>query len=97
DAQRNALRYLFFAERSAFRSASLRGVDPRRINLAGVVGGGTMGVGIATALLNAGLTVVLSERDAASLDRARAALEAVFAAQAKRKIHSDQEGRDRLA
>ncbi|TGS87957.1 3-hydroxyacyl-CoA dehydrogenase [Mesorhizobium sp. M3A.F.Ca.ET.174.01.1.1] len=92
-----ALRYLFFAERSAFRSAALRGVEPRRINLAGVVGGGTMGVGIATALLNAGLTVVLSERDAASLDRARTALEAVFAAQAKRKIHSDQEGRDRLA
>ncbi|TJW02141.1 MAG: 3-hydroxyacyl-CoA dehydrogenase [Mesorhizobium sp.] len=92
-----ALRYLFFAERSAFRSASLRGVEPRRINLAGVVGGGTMGVGIATALLNAGLTVVLSERDAASLDRARTALEAVFAAQAKRKMHSDQEGRDRLA
>lgn len=92
-----ALRYLFFAERSAFRSSSLHGVEPRRIKLAGVVGGGTMGVGIAAALLNAGLTVVLSERDAASLERARTALEALFAAQAKRKMHSDQEGRDRLA
>lgn len=92
-----ALRYLFFAERSASRLASLGGVEPRRIDLAGVVGGGTMGVGIAAALLNAGLTVVISERDAASLDRARTALEAVFAAQAKRKLHSDQEGRDRLA
>ncbi|RWE18128.1 MAG: 3-hydroxyacyl-CoA dehydrogenase [Mesorhizobium sp.] len=92
-----ALRYLFFAERSASRLASLRSVEPRSINLVGVVGGGTMGVGIAAALLNAGLPVVLSERDAASLERARTALEAVFAAQLKRKLHSPQEGRDRLA
>lgn len=92
-----ALRYLFFAERSASRSSTIRGVEPRRINVAGVVGGGTMGVGITAALLNAGLTVVLSERDAASLERATAALQAVVAAQARRKMHSDEEGRDRLA
>ncbi|MDI6029281.1 3-hydroxyacyl-CoA dehydrogenase NAD-binding domain-containing protein [Corticibacterium sp. UT-5YL-CI-8] len=92
-----ALRYLFFAERSASRPPAVRGIEPRRVAKAGVVGGGTMGVGIAATLLNAGLEVVLSERDGPSLERGLKALEAVFANQAKRKMHSEEEGRARMA
>lgn len=92
-----ALRYLFFAERSALRPPALKGVTPRRIASTGVVGAGTMGVGITAALLNAGYEVTLSERDGASLERGLKALEAVFSAQAKRKMHTVEEGQTRLA
>lgn len=81
-----ALRYLVFAERAATRPADLRGVAPLPVVVAGVVGGGTMGVGIAAALRNAGVRVILSERDAAALERGLAALRAVFDAAAKRGL-----------
>ena len=71
-----ALRHLFFAER---RAATVDGLDmtqARRISRVGVVGGGTMGQGIARAFLAAGLPVVLVERDQASLDRAMAGMAA---------------------
>lgn len=79
-----ALRYLFFAERAALRPPDLRGVAPNVIGCVGVVGGGTMGVGIAAALRNADLPVVLVERDEPSLARGMAALKAIFDA-AQRK------------
>ena len=41
--------------------------QPRPIQSVGVVGGGTMGAGIAVALLSAGLSVVMVERDEAAL------------------------------
>ncbi|HBN31119.1 MAG TPA: 3-hydroxyacyl-CoA dehydrogenase, partial [Rhodobacteraceae bacterium] len=43
-----------------------------------VIGGGTMGAGIAVAILNAGLPVVMIERDQDSLDRGRANVEKVY-------------------
>lgn len=79
-----ALRYLFFAERAALRPPDLRGVVPLAIGHVGVVGAGTMGVGIAAALRNADLPVVLVERDEAGLARGLAALAAVFAAAEKK-------------
>lgn len=79
-----ALRYLFFAERAAPRPADLRSVETRPLASAGVVGGGTMGVGIAAALGNAGLPVVLIERDQESLDRGLHALRKIFEAAAKK-------------
>lgn len=65
-----ALRYLFFAERAAPRPAFLRGVSPYSLRRVAVIGGGTMGVGIAAALRQAGLPAVLVERDRQSLERA---------------------------
>ncbi|MBQ1766773.1 MAG: 3-hydroxyacyl-CoA dehydrogenase, partial [Aquincola sp.] len=44
----------------------------------GVVGGGTMGAGIAVAALDAGLPVTMVERDQASIDRGRANVEKVY-------------------
>jgi 3-hydroxyacyl-CoA dehydrogenase len=72
-----ALRYLFFAEREAARVA---GADapPRPIASVGVVGAGTMGATIGVCFLDAGLPVVLIERDQESLDRGVARVRSVY-------------------
>lgn len=64
DPQSAALRHIFFAERAVGRSARTKGVTPRALNQIGVIGGGTMGAGIAAACLLAGLKVTMIERDA---------------------------------
>ncbi len=50
----------------------------RPIASVGVVGGGTMGAGIAVSLLDAGMPVTLVERDEASVARGRANVEKVY-------------------
>lgn len=92
-----ALRYLFFAERTAPRPADLRDVTPRPVALVGVVGGGTMGSGIAAAFRNAGLHVILSERDASALERGLAALRGLFDAAARRGQITEAEAAARMA
>lgn len=72
--QRAALIHAFFAERQAVRQDDLAGVAPRQVDRIGVVGGGTMGQGIAAAALTAGLDVTLVERDEASADKAAAGI-----------------------
>ncbi|GGL14026.1 3-hydroxyacyl-CoA dehydrogenase NAD-binding domain-containing protein [Nocardia jinanensis] len=61
-----ALRHLFFAERAAGRDQ--RGGDASHINIVGVVGAGTMGIGIARAFLDTGLNVVLLEANRDALE-----------------------------
>jgi 3-hydroxyacyl-CoA dehydrogenase len=56
--QSRALRHLFFAEREAGRVPALAGVSPRPVRTVGVVGLGTMGAGITSACLDAGLAVI---------------------------------------
>ena len=58
-----ALRRIFFAERSAAKLPMLKGVAPAPLNAIGVIGGGTMGAGIAAACLLRGLPVTMIERD----------------------------------
>lgn len=86
--QARALRYLFFAERAA--GASLRAL-PRVPDLAraGIVGGGTMGAGIATALLLSGIGVTLVERDDVAADRALDSVRANLKASAARGLIND--------
>jgi 3-hydroxyacyl-CoA dehydrogenase len=91
-----ALRYLFFAERAAPKPADLRGVDVYPITKVGVVGGGKMGVGIAAALRDAGIAVVLAERDEPSLKRGLDGLEAIFAASQKKGTISSAEAAERM-
>lgn len=62
-----ALRYLFFSERKAAAIEDLDMSSALPIGKVGVIGGGTMGQGIARAFLAAGLPVVLVERHAESL------------------------------
>ncbi|SPH17451.1 Fatty acid oxidation complex subunit alpha [Defluviimonas aquaemixtae] len=65
--QSAALRHAFLAERRAQRPSGVGGASPREIEHVGVVGGGFMGAGIATALIGAGYKVTLLERDAEAL------------------------------
>ena len=89
--QAQALRAVFFAERAAPRPAALRDVAPLPLARVGVVGGGTMGAGIAAALRDAGLPVVLVERDADSVARGIANLQRIFEGGVKRgKLTPDQ-------
>ena len=74
--QRAALIHAFFAERQVSKLPELADVAPRPVACLGVVGGGNMGAGIATAALLRGFSVVLAERDAAAADRARASIAA---------------------
>jgi 3-hydroxyacyl-CoA dehydrogenase len=76
--QRAGLIHAFFAEREVLKAPETRKAKPRAIASVGVVGGGTMGAGIAVALLDAGLRVTMIERDDASLARGRAHVEKVY-------------------
>jgi 3-hydroxyacyl-CoA dehydrogenase len=76
--QRDGLIHAFFAEREVVKAPELRQARPRKIEQVGVVGGGTMGAGIAVAVLDAGLPVTMVERDEASLARGKAHIEAVY-------------------
>ncbi|WP_244570994.1 3-hydroxyacyl-CoA dehydrogenase NAD-binding domain-containing protein [Stappia sp. TSB10GB4] len=69
--QRAGLIHAFFAERAVAKIPEAETASPREVASIGVIGGGTMGSGIAVAALNAGLPVTLVERDEASAERAR--------------------------
>jgi 3-hydroxyacyl-CoA dehydrogenase len=71
DPQSKALAHVFFAERSAGRLDRLKGQDATVVERVGVVGGGTMGAGIAAACLLAGLRVTLLEQTEAAAETAR--------------------------
>jgi 3-hydroxyacyl-CoA dehydrogenase len=66
--QRAGLIHAFFSERAVTKIPEAS-ATAREINSVGVIGGGTMGSGIATAVLLAGLPVTLTERDQGGLDR----------------------------
>ena len=65
--QHAALKHVFKAERAASRIPELPLGTARKIRSVGIVGGGTMGAGIALAMMNAEISVTLVERDAPSL------------------------------
>lgn len=90
-----ALRHVFFAERAAPRPATLRDVQPRTLCRIGVVGGGTMGAGIAAACRNAGLPVVLLERDDEAVARGLGNIDGIYAGSVKRgKLSEDARARN---
>ncbi|PIL13626.1 hypothetical protein P775_27070 [Puniceibacterium antarcticum] len=89
--QREGLIHAFFIERKVARLPEIDGVAPRSFARIGVIGGGTMGAGIATAALLRGLAVTLIERDAAAADKARATIDGNLAAAVKRgKLSEDK-------
>ena len=69
--QRAGLIHAFFAERAVARIPEAD-ATPRPLTRIGIVGAGTMGSGIATACLLAGLPVILTDTAPQALDRARA-------------------------
>ncbi|WP_312513991.1 3-hydroxyacyl-CoA dehydrogenase NAD-binding domain-containing protein [Stutzerimonas nitrititolerans] len=96
--QRAALVHVFFAERQAGRIADLpAATQPRAITTAAVIGGGTMGVGIALCFANAGVPVKLLEVGDEALQRALQRARDTYATSVKRGSLSEAAMVQRLA
>jgi len=92
-----ALRHAFFAERAAARIADLpEGTPTRDIRSAAVIGGGTMGTGIALSFLNVGLPVTLLEVKQEALDRGVAKIRETYEGQVKKGKLKAEAAADRL-
>lgn len=87
--QARALRHLFFAERAA-KAPDWLTAKPAEVSHVAVVGGGTMGAGIAYALLARGLTVTLLETDADGISRATSNVDRIIDASVKRGLLRDE-------
>jgi 3-hydroxyacyl-CoA dehydrogenase len=92
-----ALRHLFLAEREASRVPGLEGVAPRKVERVAVIGGGTMGSGIATAVADAGLPVNVIERDADAAEACAARLRDTYGKQVKSGRLTEAAAAERLA
>ncbi len=79
-AQSKALRHMFAADRAAAKG---RDAQPWPVRHVGIVGGGTMGSGIAIAMADAGLEVTLVEVGDAAMQAAEARIRTVYDRQAK--------------
>ncbi|MEP3277756.1 MAG: 3-hydroxyacyl-CoA dehydrogenase NAD-binding domain-containing protein [Stappiaceae bacterium] len=89
--QRKGLIHAFFSERKVAKIPELKQAGPRPVETVGVIGGGTMGAGIAVAHLLSGLTVIMIERDKDSLERGIANLEGILKGSVARgKISAEQ-------
>ncbi|MBJ3777478.1 3-hydroxyacyl-CoA dehydrogenase NAD-binding domain-containing protein [Acuticoccus mangrovi] len=82
--ERAARVHIFFAEREASKVPELKRAEPRPIARVGVIGGGTMGAGIAAACLLSGYDVTMVERDDEGAARGRATVEGVLDGSVKR-------------
>ncbi|MCA1288354.1 3-hydroxyacyl-CoA dehydrogenase NAD-binding domain-containing protein [Salipiger bermudensis] len=89
--QRSGLVHAFFAERAVSKLREIADVAPRDIAGVGIIGGGTMGAGIATSAVLNGLAVTLVERDTEAAEKARATIARNLDAAVRRgKIGSDR-------
>jgi 3-hydroxyacyl-CoA dehydrogenase len=98
--QSRALRHIFHAERVAARPPAEANAWPLRH--VGVVGGGTMGSGIAVAMADSGLAVTLVEVSDAAVAAARGRVRGVYDRQAasgrlRAEQHKERLGRIRFA
>ena len=81
-----ALRHIFFAERGARAPAHLKGISTSPLENIVVIGGGTMGAGIAHALARAGSTTTLIECDDKAIHAARLRMSGLYEAAVKRGL-----------
>ncbi len=90
--QSKALRHFFFAERAAAKIDDLpKDVAVRPVDSVAVIGGGTMGGGIAMTFANAGIPVTLVEIDDDALERGLAIIDGNYAGSVKRgKLSEDK-------
>ncbi|OAD16842.1 3-hydroxyacyl-CoA dehydrogenase NAD-binding domain-containing protein [Achromobacter insolitus] len=94
--QRAGLIHAFFAERDTAKMPG-QPARPRRLERIGIVGGGTMGAGIAVAALDAGFPVTMVEQDDPALERGRARVAQVYDLLLKKGRLTPQERESRLA
>jgi 3-hydroxyacyl-CoA dehydrogenase len=96
--QSRALIHTFFGERTVSRIPYLPSeVVPMKIKLAGVVGAGTMGSGIAQCYAAAGIPVLLRDADPDALELGMAGIRAALASQTAKGRITSQESQKRLA
>jgi 3-hydroxyacyl-CoA dehydrogenase len=84
-AQALALMHAFFSERGVAKIPDIpKDLPTIEIRKAAIIGAGTMGGGIAMALANAGIPVLLKDNDQAALDRGMAAIRKNYDSSVKR-------------
>ena len=89
--QSAALRHFFFAERRAARVDGLAEDTPvRPVESVGIIGGGTMGGGIAMSFANAGIPVTLIEIGDEALERGLSIIERNYAGSVERGKLSEE-------
>jgi len=89
--QRLGMIHAFFSERAVSKLPELKGVAPRSLAEIAVIGGGTMGAGIATAALLSGMKVTLLEMTEEAAAAARGRIEGNLHGAVKRgKISADR-------
>ncbi|RZV38354.1 MAG: 3-hydroxyacyl-CoA dehydrogenase [Chromatiales bacterium] len=89
--QSAALRHFFFAERQASRVEGLAAnTATRPVESVGIIGGGTMGGGIAMSFANAGIPVTLIEISDEALERGMSIIERNYAGSVKRGKLSEE-------
>ena len=93
--QSAALRHVFFAERATTSDPRCKG-EARTLTNIGIIGGGTMGAGIAAACLLAGFAVTMIERDAQAASDGRGRVAGILDQSLKRGLIS-QDRRTELA
>lgn len=87
-----ALRHAFFAQREASKIPNLpRDLERRPINSIGIIGAGTMGIGIAMSFANAGIPVVLHDLSPENLERAAGNIRKTYDASAAKGRISAQD------
>lgn len=93
--QSAAMRHLFFAEREASKIDGLSKHTPKRlVQSVGIIGGGTMGGGIAMSFANVGIPVTLIEISDEALARGLSIIEKNYAKSVKRGKLSEDKARD---
>jgi len=92
-ATRNRI-YLFFAIRKTARVPGLEGIAPRRVTSVAVAGMGSMGSGIAHALVAAGRSVIVCDADESAIQRGLKRIRKSFDKQLNRgRISPDKHSR----
>jgi 3-hydroxyacyl-CoA dehydrogenase len=95
--QSKALIHAFFGEREVAKIPDVPKETPvLPVNTVGIVGGGTMGGGIAMVFANAGIPVLLKETDQSALDRGLANIQKNYANSVKRGRFTQQFVEERL-
>jgi 3-hydroxyacyl-CoA dehydrogenase len=93
-----ALMHAFFAERGVAKIPDItKDIQPIEIKKAAIIGAGTMGGGIAMALVNAGIPVLLKDTEQAALDRGMAAIRKNYDASVKKGRFTPEVVEQRMA
>jgi 3-hydroxyacyl-CoA dehydrogenase len=95
--QSKAQRHVFFAEREASKIPDVPADTPTLpVHSVAILGAGTMGAGIAIACANAGLSVILLDREQAFVDKGLASIQQTFAGSVKRGKLSEAQAKERV-